>query len=532
MENFYYNTLTINGITKICDNNIYLNINNEPINYQWHDFQLKYILHILDLPLTDKRTGLELTNEQMYTILKDIPKNKVIKSSDLIKDIEFGLVPKKIKNKLSINNLGGVPNQPLLLNSSNTMVLQSDSKFIYDNLIKTQVSQKLMKVSVIKWLINKDSPRYKKALVKIKTDKQVKRDIQFLQFGRLDWYKNSCYADTVLMMLLLPIFNNKISTFTYNNITNIKHIDEDTPNTELNKRQYNCHSELSLNKNINILNNIYKIFSQLNSKLNKGAIINSYKLLYYMDTCVLKTHNFSNKKTHDTIEFFLSLLSIYNIHYSGSNKVTLYKLKQVNENTIRFDQSLEYIFHKIISKNTNGIINYDIETELVDNNDNIIIKDITSDQIRTIFRTIKSEKELDMNDLTDLNTDLYHRDIDTSLIVLNSETINFELRKITLVVNLSMFLNHKTEYYPENNYHIKDGYEKIQEHDKYFIISKSDQTYKKNLQELLPDNDIAIKIEKYIKQEQILDANTLFFTIHRNSLIYIKDAYMEHLLRL
>ena len=44
MSGFYYETLTINGITKICDNNIYINNERTVINYQWHKFQLKYII--------------------------------------------------------------------------------------------------------------------------------------------------------------------------------------------------------------------------------------------------------------------------------------------------------------------------------------------------------------------------------------------------------------------------------------------------------------------------------------------------------
>ena len=69
IDKFTYDTLTINGITKICDDKIYVH-NKNVINYQWHKFQLIYILEtLLKESIIDDITGLELPKWEICDII-------------------------------------------------------------------------------------------------------------------------------------------------------------------------------------------------------------------------------------------------------------------------------------------------------------------------------------------------------------------------------------------------------------------------------------------------------------------------------
>ena len=67
-----YNFLTINGITKICDDKYYYH-NGELLNFQWHSFQLEYVIKKLKLKLpAPKIRKLSIFDEE-----KDLDENIV-----------------------------------------------------------------------------------------------------------------------------------------------------------------------------------------------------------------------------------------------------------------------------------------------------------------------------------------------------------------------------------------------------------------------------------------------------------------------
>ena len=73
-----FNYLTINNITKICDNKIYLDSNGFPTNLQWYDEQIEFAIRNLDPTqyknpeelLFNPITGYKLSRNQIYDILK------------------------------------------------------------------------------------------------------------------------------------------------------------------------------------------------------------------------------------------------------------------------------------------------------------------------------------------------------------------------------------------------------------------------------------------------------------------------------
>ena len=98
MEELKYNLLTINGITKICDNNIYVVNSNEVLNYQWHYHQLKYVCDIIGISTIDSKTGLNHLPEKLGNLINTIFNDDpiIVKSDNIKKDISFGIVPFKI----------------------------------------------------------------------------------------------------------------------------------------------------------------------------------------------------------------------------------------------------------------------------------------------------------------------------------------------------------------------------------------------------------------------------------------------------
>ena len=149
MENFKYDTLTINDITKICDNNIYTVNGENPIIYQWLDHQLEYVLEILGIPIIDSKTGLKLTNAEIKNLLESTSesKNIQIRSGNPETDVRMGIVPRKILNTISLNNMGGMPENNYLLSDIDGRIINPEQSFVYvtDKVTKTSNKKKIRK---------------------------------------------------------------------------------------------------------------------------------------------------------------------------------------------------------------------------------------------------------------------------------------------------------------------------------------------------------------------------------------------------
>ena len=116
-----FNYLTINNITKICDNKIYLDSNGFPTNLQWYDEQIEFAIRNLDPTqyknpeelLFNPITGYKLSRNQIYDILKsknllNINTKSIISTQTLIRKGLFK-GPSNF-NTYHCNSLGGVAN--------------------------------------------------------------------------------------------------------------------------------------------------------------------------------------------------------------------------------------------------------------------------------------------------------------------------------------------------------------------------------------------------------------------------------------
>ena len=84
-----YNYLTINGITKICDDNIYIDENGKFTQIQWYDFQLDFALKNLNTDLTEylyhPLTNYKLTRSEILELIFKITGTNIINTSDSVK---------------------------------------------------------------------------------------------------------------------------------------------------------------------------------------------------------------------------------------------------------------------------------------------------------------------------------------------------------------------------------------------------------------------------------------------------------------
>ena len=116
-----FNYLTINNITKICDNKIYLDSNGFPTNLQWYDEQIEFAIRNMDPSqyknpeelLFNPITGYKLSRNQIYNVLKSNNLLKInIKPAISIQTlVRKGLFKGASNlNTYHCNSLGGVAN--------------------------------------------------------------------------------------------------------------------------------------------------------------------------------------------------------------------------------------------------------------------------------------------------------------------------------------------------------------------------------------------------------------------------------------
>lgn len=329
MFNFEYNTLTINNITKICDDNYYI-YNNKLIEYQWNIYQLRYILQeCLDESTIDPITKLELNPIALSYKIKErisIDSNIKNKYGKYNLDKIMGIVPIKTKNNINMNNLGGKLKKPVIIDDSilvikDSNIEKSDIHYLYsteilDSTLKPELSKKKKLVFPKKTELPKS-----RILIATSSIESYNKD-DFRKFGRLDWNSNSCYADSVLIMLLYPIYYPNISNFTLKEFIEKKLEKKE----EIDKiRLYICDEKKNFDENYEIHNNIITKFKQFYSDLKNNEIIDINDLSIELKKCKDKLFQQLDGGLHDATEFLSILFSIFFVsHYNENELITYY----------------------------------------------------------------------------------------------------------------------------------------------------------------------------------------------------------------
>ena len=83
-----FKLLTINNITKICDDNLYLTADKKPTQFQWYDFQLEFALKNLESSLDQRHlfhpfTNFKLTRSEILELILRIYGTTVLLKPEL-----------------------------------------------------------------------------------------------------------------------------------------------------------------------------------------------------------------------------------------------------------------------------------------------------------------------------------------------------------------------------------------------------------------------------------------------------------------
>ena len=200
LKNISESILTIGNITKLCTDKILIDPKGEVSILQWFTFQLAFLFDKLKLSRVDPITGYKLTKTEMGEILKNVYGNNVDISEYVAKDektwANYGFVKKSIKNTYTSDNLGGkIAFTPVFNESKSDLLFPDDKKpiFVYSDNEEQELSKNpvLPQQSIIVKPIDDPVP----------APQVVLDENPCLSYGKLSWKKNSCYADSILIVI-------------------------------------------------------------------------------------------------------------------------------------------------------------------------------------------------------------------------------------------------------------------------------------------------------------------------------------------
>ena len=326
--------LTINNITKICDDKYYLKPDNSLTEIQWYNHQINFIITNLDInieiKINDPITGYRLSRNQIYNLLlntfqtnkfnlKASISNEILKQYGLYKPADL---PKDI---YTFDSLGGEssPKIEYNLRANNILI---PTKYIYGKIVefnelrvkklnkKTSLSKSSSRKSIRKTI---KFNRYKNTLRSIQGRQHIKKTNNVCEkLGKLDWYKNSCYADSVLQSIFYNAIQNK-DKLLYNTIMNFRY------DGSLINNVHKCANNES--QSVNILNKGLDILKNFTQEIETGKIFTGYEFLKYMTNCAnFFSQNFANGGMHDSNEFLKNIFKLLNLKIEESDTQITY----------------------------------------------------------------------------------------------------------------------------------------------------------------------------------------------------------------
>ena len=344
-----YKLLTIGNITKICDDKLLFN-NGILSPFQWFTFQLEFLLKNLGVSIYDSITRYKLTRMQMYEYLFFVY-NGNVNIDELVKTnmdewINYGFIRKNIKNTFSLENLGGYIAFKTIINKSNSDIKTPSEKILF-TYEKPKSTQKIIKEPATDYIFNLSKPevikkqgikpRIKRPLNIVKSvgsssqsadlpDVSVRSDDPCLHKGRFSWSTNSCYADSILLLLIYRILENKGSTL-YNHIISLKYSTEDITGTLA-----TCSGQ-SIEKSRDIYNNIIQEIQTIIRRIEAREEFNINKFRGILEQCRnMFSQQYWTDTFQDTTEFISDIFRVMNIITEESNIINEYFFSIDNNN--------------------------------------------------------------------------------------------------------------------------------------------------------------------------------------------------------
>lgn len=358
-----YNLLTVNNITKLCSTKIYV-FKDEPIAMQWYNFQLNWLINKLNvtkepMSLVAQRTESlnkssdidlalynNLTNNNIFKLLKTKFKDNYTFENINGLSCHHITIPQEISNDISedeliqygfyssdrvtINDIknesyyGGFSNFTTSLNDNNTGIIMTtvetdeglygvqkheiySANFPFPNKLAADTTE------------NKDTNVAKNMDELVVTQDKIDRDCIK---GVFKWKNNSCYADSILMMIFRRIYNNNNGLLA-NTIKTPLLFDKYSIGDDM------CSTESNRTENIN---NIIIELNKLLQQIDNNKVLHVEEFLNIMDKCVSGKEKFGNKETQSASEFLSKLVNIiykgtlselnqYKVDYDGMSRV-------------------------------------------------------------------------------------------------------------------------------------------------------------------------------------------------------------------
>lgn len=330
-----YDTYTWNNITKLVDPYLLLNEALNPIEEQWHSFQLEHMAEHLNIEIFNV-FNMKLPLPIIIQKLKNSNKNR---ESSCLKCDALGLNPNKIKNEFDYNNMGGILTNKLILNPSKTDY-EFEKEILYNNSgkhpIKIEINNSLVQKEVeykIKQLGNQTKVKTDKTKIniqigksrrQIKGEKTIKLAINdWDRLGKLDWQLNSCFMDSIIYLLLFP-----------NNTQNINPFIENILTTEPNQQDIlHSYPDTDITKYLLNLNKLKKELIDIKESIKNGNIVTLAK--FSANLQALFSDNLKNTyydgDIYDLSEFFVNLLDILIVNYYEFSNENIYFLNETDD---------------------------------------------------------------------------------------------------------------------------------------------------------------------------------------------------------
>lgn len=504
------NTLTVNGITKMCSDKIILNSNGDIVSFQWHLFQLQKICNYLDISTKHPVFNYSLTRMQLYELLfKNDP--ITIEENQDIKN--FGLVPNKIKNSYSDDNLGGMPLEKLKLNHYKNDVIFSDrNRYVY--------SEEYIKYHS-KYTYEDDAmhiykSRLENGLNKIKLAKEAGNICK--SYGKLNWINNYCYMDTVLMALLLPVFDTRIHPYVYNNILTKKFTPEDFSDELYGLKLCKINNEtLDIPKTLDSIHTIQSELQKISDLIIKGNIDNADLFVKSLQLCDNKAYmEYWQGNMSDSVDALNTILSIFLVpvqYYAKKKEIFIYD--DTDFKNISSIGKLESDLKKIDLSSIQKYENY-IENS---SDHHVTIYNIDFDIIKNEFTKVLGEPI----DPVQYNQEEYIYSKMLNRIFLKSQESMLDELKTTFSIPIDTFFNIQKDVDLEDYWNFdEDKYDTtIIQNTRYFYKLEDKGQVDRYMTINQIDKDIFKKVYRKIENISIIDGHLVWFHIQRNT--YVKN---------
>ena len=521
-----YNLLTINNITKICDDRYFINpVDNKLTELQWFDFQLYFLIDYIrinstklayiskneseNLSIIDPITGYKYTRNQIYDkIIKIYNSNKITIEPSLVSEStlkEYGLYKIDTFNKYSYNSIGGKAYPDLVINK--TYNVDKPQKYMFD--IDITPNHLLKEKDIIKKIKSNKLSRVKMELKTMSNTSDT-----YLKFGKFEWKNNSCYSDSILLPFIYYHITNT-DTKLYNIIKNYEYTLKD-----ITANNVKCNKESKSNTLIEI-NKIIKLFKNIISSIESGEIIDIYtkfmKTSYKICPNIF-TRKFSDKQMHDPKEFFFNILEkLYNIGIGTFNQQNVYYISEddsikLNIDTVKIYNISTPMNETLFTRKMSHSINHDI-----------ICINVNPEIIRQIYVDNLPERGMsnkynwiDENLTSDSK---YQQDFFSGKYILKDSDSLFQKSRDEIQISLSYFIIIRSiqDLSMEEAYKYNDEYEEtVIQSIRYYYNKKDKGNVGKYMKSSEINKDHGFKIVYKIEENIVNnECNHLYFSIER-----------------